>query len=267
MGPVRLVDHLGGQRLKIVGAQQPEPGASLESGVQEGLIQLAFGKLSRGALGMYRFPDPPQLRDPGMVLDDGPPGGDEPPRLAAGTGHVGEAHVLRLSPQLPAEHADLRTAHRDEDRVTGTDRPADNHVVPAKNSAMPQYSNASAHGEDSAGLNAPRIYKELHGCAGHPQKAMTHARPSGMLVARVTRARAARCKRVQPRTYEVTFAGQAGTTLRAEFDDCDISVGPGTITLRARLLDQGALYGLLQRIAGLGLELIEVRVVAPPPAK
>jgi hypothetical protein len=69
---------------------------------------------------------------------------------------------------------------------------------------------------------------------------------------------------VQPRTYEVTFVGQAGTTLRAEFDDCEVSVGPATTTLRARLLDQGALQGLMQRITGLGLELIEVRVVAPP---
>ena len=47
--------------------------------------------------------------------------------------------------------------------------------------------------------------------------------------------------------------------LRAEFDDCDVSVGPGTTTLRAGLLDQSALQGLLQRISGLGLELIEVR--------
>jgi len=72
---------------------------------------------------------------------------------------------------------------------------------------------------------------------------------------------------VQSRTYEITFAGQAGTTLRAEFDDCDVSVGAGTTTLRAGLLDQGALQGLMQRIASLGLELLEVRVVASPPAE
>ena len=58
--------------------------------------------------------------------------------------------------------------------------------------------------------------------------------------------------------------GQAGTVLRAEFDDCEVSVGPGTTTtLRAELPDQGALHGLLQRIAGLRLELIDVHVVAP----
>jgi hypothetical protein len=63
---------------------------------------------------------------------------------------------------------------------------------------------------------------------------------------------------VQPRTYEITFAGQAGTALRAEFDDCDVSVGQRTTTLRAELPDQGALQGLLQRITSLGLELVDV---------
>jgi len=65
----------------------------------------------------------------------------------------------------------------------------------------------------------------------------------------------------------VTFAGQAGTAVRAEFDDCQVTAGPGTTTLRAELPDQGALHGLMQRIAGLGLELLDVRVVAPRPAE
>jgi hypothetical protein len=70
---------------------------------------------------------------------------------------------------------------------------------------------------------------------------------------------------VQSKTYEITFVGQAGSALCAEFDDCEVSVGPGTTTLRAELPDQSALQGLLQRINGLGLELIDMRVVAPPP--
>jgi hypothetical protein len=44
-------------------------------------------------------------------------------------------------------------------------------------------------------------------------------------------------------------------------------VGPGTTTLRADLPDQGALHGLLQRITGLGLELVDMHVVAPPPTE
>jgi hypothetical protein len=67
---------------------------------------------------------------------------------------------------------------------------------------------------------------------------------------------------VQSRTYEITFAGQAGTALRAEFDDCDVSVGPGTTTLRAEIPDQGALQGILQRITSLGLDLLDVSLRA-----
>jgi len=65
----------------------------------------------------------------------------------------------------------------------------------------------------------------------------------------------------RPQTYEITFTGQAGPTLRAEFDDCQISIGTGTTTLRAELPDQGALTGLVARITGLGLEIIDVHLV------
>jgi hypothetical protein len=72
---------------------------------------------------------------------------------------------------------------------------------------------------------------------------------------------------MRSQTYEITFTGQADTALCAEFDDCDVAVGPGTTTLRAELPDQGALIGLLQRITCLGLEVIHLQVVAPPPAQ
>ena len=72
---------------------------------------------------------------------------------------------------------------------------------------------------------------------------------------------------MQSQTYEITFTGQAGTALRAEFDDCEVTVGPGTTTLRAELPDQGALSGLVQRITGLGLEVIHMHLVAPPPGQ
>jgi hypothetical protein len=72
---------------------------------------------------------------------------------------------------------------------------------------------------------------------------------------------------VRPQIYEITFTGQAGTALRAEFEDCEVTVGPGTTTLRAELPDQGALSGLVQRITGLGLEVIHMHLVAPPPGQ
>jgi hypothetical protein len=65
--------------------------------------------------------------------------------------------------------------------------------------------------------------------------------------------------------YDITLTGQASTSLRAEFDDCEVISGPGTTTLHAELPDQAAFAGLMERIAVLGLEVIDVHRVAPPP--
>ena len=65
---------------------------------------------------------------------------------------------------------------------------------------------------------------------------------------------------MQPWTYEITFAGQADAGVCAEFDDCAVIIGPGTTTLRAELPDQGALTGLVARITGLGLEVVDVHL-------
>ena len=67
-------------------------------------------------------------------------------------------------------------------------------------------------------------------------------------------------------TYEITFTGQAGRTLRAQFDDCQVTTSPETTTLRAELPDQAALPGLVERIVGLGLEIIDVHRVTRPSA-
>jgi hypothetical protein len=80
-----------------------------------------------------------------------------------------------------------------------------------------------------------------------------------------TRQKAGRRYPVRTQTYEITFLGQAGTALRAEFDDCEVTVGPGTTTLRAVLPDRGALSGLIERINSLGLDVIDVSLVATPP--
>jgi hypothetical protein len=70
---------------------------------------------------------------------------------------------------------------------------------------------------------------------------------------------------VRSQIYEITFTGQAGSALRAEFDDCEVILGRGTTTLRAEVPDQGALSGLMDRITGLGLEVIDMHLVAPSP--
>ena len=115
-------------------------------------------------------------------------------------------------------------------------------------------------------LGAPLVPARHRACplACHPPEgdvagwAIGHARSTGK------RELTARHHLVHSRTYEITFFGPAGTTLRAAFDDCEVSVGPSTTTLRADLPDQSALHGLLQRISGLGLELVDVHAVAPP---
>ena len=59
---------------------------------------------------------------------------------------------------------------------------------------------------------------------------------------------------MRPHTYEITFTGQADKTLRAQFDDCNVTTGPDTTTLRAELPDPAALSGLVQRSPALGLK-------------
>lgn len=69
---------------------------------------------------------------------------------------------------------------------------------------------------------------------------------------------------MQFQTYEITFAGQAGSVVRAELEGCDVTTGRGTTTVRTELPDQAALLGLLQRISGLGLEVVDMHRVDPP---
>ena len=64
--------------------------------------------------------------------------------------------------------------------------------------------------------------------------------------------------------YEITFSGEAGPAISAEFDDCQVTVGSGTTTLRAELPDQAALIGLMLRITALRFELIGMRLVEAP---
>jgi hypothetical protein len=64
----------------------------------------------------------------------------------------------------------------------------------------------------------------------------------------------------RPRMYEITITGRAGPVLCAAFDDCTVTLGPGTTVLHAQLPDQAALWGLVQRIIGLGLEVVDLHL-------
>lgn len=98
----------------------------------------------------------------------------------------------------------------------------------------------------------------------HLPRVTTQIQPPGSLAASISE-QTVRHTPVGLQTYEITFTGRAGAMVRTEFDDCDITSGPDTTTLRADLPDQAALIGLIQRVDGLRLELICVQRLTPLP--
>lgn len=62
--------------------------------------------------------------------------------------------------------------------------------------------------------------------------------------------------------YELSFKGSASDSIRSVFSDFEVVPGHGSTTLRGTLADQAALHGAIARIQDLGLELLEVRLVA-----
>jgi len=67
-------------------------------------------------------------------------------------------------------------------------------------------------------------------------------------------------------TYAITVRGVAGPSVRAAFDDVEVSVAADTTVLRRAGTDQAALHGLLNRIQDLGLVVIDVHLEPPEPA-
>lgn len=66
-------------------------------------------------------------------------------------------------------------------------------------------------------------------------------------------------QRVPAVAYEIRIEGQVSEELLSAFEGMEATVGPRETVLRGPVLDQAALYGLLDRIQALGLELVEVR--------
>ncbi len=62
-------------------------------------------------------------------------------------------------------------------------------------------------------------------------------------------------------SYAITFRGEAGRSLRAAFEDLDISTDAGFTTVRGHFPDQAALHGVIDRTRALGLELVNVRLI------
>jgi hypothetical protein len=64
-----------------------------------------------------------------------------------------------------------------------------------------------------------------------------------------------------PRTYEITFVGEAVPAIVDAFEEFDVVVGAGNTTLRGASLDQAALHAAIDRLQSLGLELLEVKAL------
>jgi hypothetical protein len=59
--------------------------------------------------------------------------------------------------------------------------------------------------------------------------------------------------------YEIRIKGRLSEQVRSAFEGMDGTLVEGDTVLRGPVRDQAALYGLLERIQALGLELVEVR--------
>lgn len=65
--------------------------------------------------------------------------------------------------------------------------------------------------------------------------------------------------------YEIRVRGRLSNSLLAAFEGMRASVEPVETVLHGPVQDQAALYGLLDQIQALGLELVEVRRLPEPP--
>ena len=75
------------------------------------------------------------------------------------------------------------------------------------------------------------------------------------------------CDVVTHLIYELSFKGTASAVVRALFEEFDVEPGHGITVVRGEFSDQAALHGALARIQGLGLELLDVRLVAEAEAR
>lgn len=69
---------------------------------------------------------------------------------------------------------------------------------------------------------------------------------------------------MRPTTYEIVFAGEAVPAILAAFEEFEAVSEGGSTRLRGEVVDQAALYGALERLRNLNLQLLEVRAVTPP---
>ena len=67
---------------------------------------------------------------------------------------------------------------------------------------------------------------------------------------------------MKPTHYQITVAGRLSATLLGAFDGMTARPSAAGTVLCGEIADQSALFGVLDRIESLGLELVDVRPVA-----
>ena len=79
-----------------------------------------------------------------------------------------------------------------------------------------------------------------------------------MFTVQCHRGEARRQVKLAAHRYEIVVFGAAGPGVQAAFGDFDVELTSDCTALRAAHLDQAALFGALDRIRDLGLELVAV---------
>jgi len=64
------------------------------------------------------------------------------------------------------------------------------------------------------------------------------------------------------RSYDIVVRGRLSRRYESAFDGVTLEPRPGETTLRADLVDQSQLYGLLNRLRDLGIELVSINAAA-----
>ncbi len=61
--------------------------------------------------------------------------------------------------------------------------------------------------------------------------------------------------------YELAFRGEPGPVTRAAFPEFELRCEKGMTVFQGEFVDQAGLYGVIERVNSLGLELVDVRLI------
>jgi hypothetical protein len=67
---------------------------------------------------------------------------------------------------------------------------------------------------------------------------------------------------VKPTRYRINVRGRLSQRLGSAFEDMSLEQGDGQTALVGDIRDQSHLYGVLDRVRNLGLELVSVEAIA-----